>query len=96
MSSTDIISVLKAEKQLLSKQFGVEEIGVFGSSLRADFGSESDIDIIVSMRQADYSSFAGLQIYLEKKFNRKIDLIRKGKHLSAKFYRLIENKIVYA
>ena len=96
MSSNEIINTLKAEKPLLSAQFGVEEIGVFGSSLNANFSDDSDIDIIVTLRNIDYSAFAGLQIYLENKFKRKIDLIRKGKHLSAKFYNSIQNQIVYA
>jgi hypothetical protein len=82
MTGKEIIEELRKEKPNLQQQFGVEEIGVFGSYARGDMDEESDIDIIVSLKKADYSLLAGLYIYLENLFNRKIDLIRKGKHLT--------------
>lgn len=94
MSSLEIISALKAEKKFLQKEFGMEEIGVFGSCARGDMDEDSDLDIIVAMK-ADYSLFAGLYLHLGKKYKHKIDLVHKGKHFSKRFINFIKADVIY-
>jgi predicted nucleotidyltransferase len=96
MSNHEIIATLRNEKPYLRQHFGVEEIGIFGSFARGEEKADSDIDIIVSLSLPDYSNFAGLLIYLEKRLNHKIDLVRKGGHLSQKFMRIALKDAVYA
>lgn len=56
------------------------EFALFGSAIRDDFNSESDLDILVSFApDADWSLFDHLQMEQElaKLLNRKIDLFSK-------------------
>lgn len=91
----DILNILKSEKPILAKEFGVEEIGVFGSVARDTDSEESDIDIMVKLNKTTFSAMMGLLIYLEKKLNRKVDLIRKGNHLPDRFIKQVERDIIY-
>lgn len=90
-----ILETLKKEKPFLEKEFGVTEIGLFGSHARGDAKEDSDVDILISLREIKYSLLAGAFIYLEQKLKRKIDLIRRGPHLSSKFLSKVEKDIIY-
>ncbi|HAR34963.1 MAG TPA: toxin-antitoxin system toxin subunit [Desulfobacter sp.] len=91
----DIIQILKDEKKLLNDQFGVLSIGLFGSYAKGAQNSESDIDLMVELKEPRYEFLAGLQIYLEQKFEKKIELIRKRKNFSDSFVKSIEKNIIY-
>jgi len=53
---SEILNILKNEKPILEKEFGVEEIGVFGSVARNTDSKESDIDIMVKLQKVTFSS----------------------------------------
>ena len=95
MDKQSIIKLIKAEKPYLQKQFGVEEIALFGSYARGEEKSDSDVDILVSLQKPSYSLLMGLYVYLESKLNLKIDLIRKGPHVSERFLKYINKDLIY-
>lgn len=75
-----IIEKLKELKPDLEKEYFVEELGVFGSYARNEQTENSDIDVLVSFDQTatvGLLKFCGLQIFLSKIFNKKIDLVSK-------------------
>ena len=90
-----ILEIIKQEKPFLQKEFGVEEIGLFGSFARGDAGKDSDVDILVKMNTADYGNFAGLYLYLQEKLKKNIDLVYKSKNISQRFQELIQKEIIY-
>ena len=73
----DIIQKLRELKPLLQKKYEVKEIGLFGSFSDNSFSEKSDIDILVEFERPIGWKFFSLEIYLEKVFNRKIDLVTK-------------------
>ena len=95
MDKQEILDTLKAEKHYLSEHFGLEEIALFGSFTRNAANENSDIDLLVSLKKPSYSSLMGLYIYLEKKLNNKIDITRKGAHLSQRFMQHINKDLIY-
>lgn len=95
MDKQEILATLKAEKPYLSEHFGLEEIALFGSFVRNSATENSDIDLLVSLKKPSYSSLMGLYIYLEKKLNNKIDITRKGAHLSQRFMQHINKDLIY-
>ena len=50
---------------------------------------------IVELSEARFDFLAGLQIYLESRLERPVELIRKRKGLSERFMRRIEGDIQY-
>ena len=96
LTQNQIISLLRAEKSYLTKEFGVVNIGLFGSFARGQAGMDSDIDLIVELTEPRFDYLAGLQVYLEKKFNRKIEIIRKGNMANSRFVQRVEKDTIYA
>jgi len=96
LSHTEIIGTLKADKTFLQKEFGVIKIGLFGSYAKGMQNIDSDIDILVELKEPRFEWLAGLQIYLEMKFSRKVELVRKGKNVNRRLTQRIEREVIYA
>jgi predicted nucleotidyltransferase len=75
------ITMLKDRIAALCDQYQVEELSVFGSVLRDDFGPESDIDLLVVFDKDDYGPWmgklTGLESELSELLGRKVDLVPK-------------------
>jgi predicted nucleotidyltransferase len=78
ITRNDIILKLKELKPLLYQDYSVKEIGLFGSFSDETFTEESDIDLLVEFERPIGWKFFSLEIYLEKIFNRKIDLVTRN------------------
>ena len=89
-----IKSVLATLKPELEKDYHVKSIGIFGSAVRADFTSESDIDLIVDFDQPIGISFIDLADFLEQKMQTKVDLVSRN-GIKPQYFTAIENDIVY-
>jgi predicted nucleotidyltransferase len=96
LTRNQIINLLRTEKSYLTKEFGVINIGLFGSFATGQTDRDSDIDLIVELREPRFDYLAGLQVYLEKKFSQKIEIVRKGNRLNNRFVQRVEKDIIYA
>jgi uncharacterized protein len=77
------------------KLFGVKQLLLFGSFVNENTRNDSDVDILVTMDEVNYKKLAGLHVYLENLLHRKVDLIRKGPHLSSSFLNSTQTELVY-
>ncbi|MFO8129542.1 MAG: nucleotidyltransferase family protein [Bacteroidales bacterium] len=90
----DIISKLNELKPWLQQEYSVSEIGLFGSFADNTQTDESDIDILVELEKPIGWRFFSLELYLEKIFNQKIDLVTK-KALKEQIREGILNNVTY-
>ncbi len=74
----NIILKLKEIKPFLKEEYAVKKIGLFGSFAENSFTEESDIDLLVEFEKPVGWKYFSLEIYLEKIFGRKIDLVTKN------------------
>lgn len=96
MTRDDILKVLREDKIFLEKNFGLRSIGLFGSYSKDNQNENSDLDFFVDINEPLVKNYFSLWSYLEKRFNKKIDLVRRGDHLKEKFIRTVEKEIIYA
>jgi hypothetical protein len=90
----EIKQVLEQLKPELAQKFHVQTIGLFGSVVRGDFSSASDIDIIVDFDRPVGIEFIDLAQYMEQRLQKKVDLVsRKG--VKDKYFKAIEGEIIY-
>ncbi|MGN7719260.1 nucleotidyltransferase family protein [Chitinophaga sp. 22620] len=89
-----IKKVLFELKPELVEKYHVNLIGLFGSVVRDDFRSSSDIDIIVDFSGPVGIEFIDLADFLEKRLKRPVDLVSKN-GIKEKYYKEIEPEIVY-
>ena len=74
----DITKKLDELKPVLQNKYNVKRIGVFGSYARDEQGEESDIDLLVEFNKPVGLKFVSLKLFLEKAFNKKVDLVTKN------------------
>jgi uncharacterized protein len=74
----EILIKLKEIKPVLSQDFAVDKIGLFGSFSDNSYTEQSDIDLLVEFDKPIGWKFFSLEIYLENIFKRKIDLVTKN------------------
>jgi len=95
MSQLSQIKKLLAQlKPELASKYNVHLIGLFGSVVRDDLTSKSDVDIIVDFTKPVGIEFIDLGDFLEKKLNRKVDLVSLN-GIKEKYYKAIEAEIIY-
>ena len=75
----DIILQKLTAKKLELFEFGVEQIGLFGSYLTNNATSDSDIDLLVEITPSHktFRNFLALNYFLEDLFGCKVDLVTK-------------------
>ncbi len=78
ITKNDILSKLRELKPILNKDYAVKEIGLFGSFADDSYNENSDIDLLVELERPIGWKFFSLELYLEKIFGRKIDLVTKN------------------
>ena len=96
MVNKEILEVLRFEKSFLRENFGVLSIGLFGSYAKGTERPDSDVDVFVELNEPRFEFLAGLQIYLEKRLGKPVEVVRKRKGLSDRFLKRIGETIQYA
>ncbi len=78
MTREDIMIRLREIKPILKEEYSVKNIGLFGSFSENAASEESDIDLLVEFEKPVGWRYFSLEIYLEKIFGRKIDLVTRN------------------
>ena len=69
---------IKSNKKFLRQQYGVKEIGIFGSFARGEQKRKSDVDVLVDFDNVpDLIKFIELERKLQRLLGMKVDLVRK-------------------
>jgi predicted nucleotidyltransferase len=75
MDKATILKRLKEHKEKLDKEFGIEELALFGSQARDEAKGESDIDLLIlKSRFRDYFLRTKAKYYLEELLGAPVDL----------------------
>lgn len=93
---TGIKQILRAQKPYLYEQYGVIEIGLFGSYVRGEQRPDSDLDILVELTDPPRISLLGLvnmQNYLSDLLGMEVDIALK-KNLRKRIGRRILQEVV--
>ena len=94
MDRQQALNIITRAKPELIKQFGVTRLALFGSTVRNEAGTDSDIDIVVSFDgPATSKRYFGVQFYLEDKLGRSVDLVTE-KAMRAELRPFIEREAV--
>lgn len=91
LTSKEIFDILKKNRELL-KKYRVRKIGLFGSYVRNQASSESDIDFIVEFEEKTFDNYLELSFALEDLFNKKVDLLTE-KGISPYILPYIQNEV---
>ena len=91
---TEIINILRDNKEQLFKKYPLKSMAVFGSLSRGDRNENSDIDILIELNGVIGFDFLHLNYEIEDLLKNKVDLISK-RSLSQAFLNEIEPELIY-
>jgi len=95
MTKEYILNFLKENHALLEHKYSVDSIGLFGSYAKDSANEKSDIDFYVVFKQKTLDNMTGLLLYLEKVFNKKIDMLSYHSRLREGLKQQIEKEVLY-
>ena len=94
MDKAEALRRLREEKAHVMREFGVNELVLFGSVARDEAGDDSDVDILVQFDgPATSKRYFGVQFYLEDLLDCPVDLVT-DKALRAELKPFIEREAV--
>ncbi len=77
MNKKDILNLLAQNKSKLKNSYGLKSMALFGSFVREEATSKSDIDILVDITPS-FQNLYNLKLELEKLLKNKVDLVTKN------------------
>ena len=80
MDAEKIERKLEEKKAYIKSVFHIREIGIFGSFIRGEQTTSSDIDVLVEFEKGhkDFFNYMRLKYYLEELLGRNVDLVIKN------------------
>ncbi len=73
----DILEVLERDAPEL-RRLGVRRLSVFGSAIRGEMRTDSDLDILVELLPKTFDTYMDVKEFLESRFTFPIDLVLRS------------------
>ena len=90
-----ILKQLRRIKPDLEQRYGVTKIGIFGSFARNEIREDSDVDVVVEMREPDLFYMVHIKEALEESFKMPVDVIRYREMMNSRLKARIDREAVY-
>ena len=94
VTQENILEQLNQKAGELKQNFTVSRIGLFGSIVRNEADSESDVDILVDFAEPTFDHYMDLKFYLEKMFGREVDLVTSDS-VKPRLKDVINKEVIY-
>lgn len=75
MRYEDILQILRDYKDEKGIELGILKLGLFGSAARREHRGQSDIDVVVDLKEQDLFSLIGLKEDLESRLHSSVDVV---------------------
>ena len=96
MRTTDeIVDALRDFKNREGERYGIETLALVGSTARGEQTSDSDIDVCVKLRRTTFRVYMAIKEELERRFNKKVDLITLHGNMRQLFRQNLERDAIY-
>jgi predicted nucleotidyltransferase len=73
-SPENILGVLEEHREILGR-YGVRRLALFGSGIRGDASTGSDLDFLVEFEKKSFDTYMELKFFLEELFDTTVDLV---------------------
>ena len=95
MTRNEVLDTLAEFCATRQDEFAIVRIGVFGSTARDSATDESDVDVVVEMREPDLFQLVGIKQELELLLNRPVDIVRYREQMNRFLKQRIDEEAVY-
>ncbi len=91
----DVLAILSRHKPLFVERYGVTDLGVFGSVARDEAKPDSDVDVVVRMRDPKLFFMVHMKETLEEAFQRPVDIVHYRDKMNPFLKKRIDRDAVY-
>lgn len=95
IKNEQVLATLRLFKEEFGKDFGIEQIGVFGSVARGTATNDSDVDVVVKMIKPNLLKLSRLRIELEELINKHVDIVSYRPSMNAYLKERIDQEACY-
>jgi uncharacterized protein len=95
LTKDEILEKFNKDADFFRREYSVSKLGLFGSFVRGEATDKSDVDVLVSLSEPTFDHYMGFKFYLEKIFNRDVDLVMDGA-VKPRLRPYIEREVEYA
>jgi len=95
MNREIILKQLKEYKNTHFEEYGILELGLFGSVAREEETSSSDVDICLKTKTPDMFALVHIKEDLQQLLSNKIDLVRIRDKMNPYLKKRIQNEAIY-
>ena len=96
LTKEKILTTLHEYKETYKEQYGIEEIGIFGSYARENATEKSDVDIFVSLKHSNLFLLSRIRIELEELLGVPTDIVQLRERMNAYLKKQIEQEAISA
>lgn len=89
------INLLKIFKENNQQKYGIEALGLFGSTARDEAKATSDVDICIKTKKADLFELVHIKQELEELLSTSIDIVRIRDKMNPFLKNRIEKEAIY-
>lgn len=95
MRRNEVLKILRQFKREYAQQYGILEIGVFGSLGRDESRPDSDVDICIKTQTPDPYALVHIKDLIEAKVQRPVDIVRVREKMNPYLKERIERDAHY-
>ena len=95
MEKEEILQSLHHFKEHNKSKYQILRLGIFGSVAKGVMSSDSDVDIVVELKEPDLFYLIGIKQDLEEQLHRHVDIVRYRDKMNAFLRQKIDQEAVY-
>lgn len=95
MEREEIIQSLHQFKEHNKSKYQIIRLGIFGSVARGVMSSDSDVDVVVELKEPDLFFLIGIKQDLEEQLHRPVDIVRYRQRMNTYLRQRIDQEAVY-
>jgi len=95
MNRDEILALLQKFKQDYAEQYGIIEIGVFGSTARNEIRDDSDVDICIKTHTPNPFMLVHIKEAIEELVHKPVDIVRVRENMNPFLKKRIDKEALY-
>ncbi|SFV52757.1 Uncharacterized protein MJ1379 [hydrothermal vent metagenome] len=96
LTKDKILTTLHEYKETYKDQYGIEQIGIFGSYARGKATEQSDVDVFIALKHSNLFLLSRIRIELEELLGVPTDIVQLRKRMNSYLKKQIEQEAISA